>query len=72
MYKDIVLNANDFDITVERHRVCANATTSTVTSARGSRLTQREHFAFPQIIAMASMRRSAYGRCRMARKTVLN
>jgi hypothetical protein len=39
MHKDDVLNSNDFNITIERCCVCANATTSIVTSARGSRLT---------------------------------
>jgi hypothetical protein len=39
MHKDDVLNANDFDITIKRCCMCANATTSIVTSARGSRQT---------------------------------
>jgi hypothetical protein len=72
MHKDDVLNANGFNITIKRRCVCANATTSIVTSARGSRLTYREYLTFPQVSAMASMCTSDYGRCHKARKTILN
>jgi hypothetical protein len=66
-----VLDADSFDIAV-RPRVRAATTTRDVAFGHTSRLTHRQHLAFPEVSTNASMRSTAYAGYCTAGKTVLN
>jgi hypothetical protein len=52
MHKNTVLDADVFDIMVERRRVYAATTASNVVFGHASRLTHRQHLAVPHVSAV--------------------